>query len=368
MKVALAHDFLVKLGGAERVLKTFADMFPDAPIFTLFYHEKKVGSVFPKERIKGLPLQTLARLSTIDYRLPTSHRLLLPFMPTAIESLDFSGYDLVLSSNTALMHGLITNLDTRHVCYCHSPARYLWDYFHRYQGEHRITGWKKALLGKMTSGIREWDQAVAKRDTLYIANSKNVQQRIQKYYRKESTLIYPPVDTDRFKLAPTTDGSFLIVCTLAKYKKIDLAVELFNRLGHPLVIIGAGEQRRYLESIAKPNVRIMGFRTDAEVTDYMQRCRAFLFLSDDDFGITAVEAMACGKPVIAYGHGGALETVTPGENGELFEQQSVSSLEKALGRFFIREKNYDPKRIRKLAERFGRKAFEQSIRRIISGE
>ncbi len=359
MKVALAHDFLVKLGGAERVLKTFADMFPDAPIFTLFHDDAKVGSVFPKERIRGLPLQTAYRLTG------GRQRLLLPFMPTAVESLDFSGYDLVISSSTALMHGIVTNLDTRHVCYCHSPARYLWDYFHRYQGDNRITGWRKALLGKMTSGIREWDQTASKRDTVYVANSKNVQQRIHKYYRKESTLIYPPVDTDRFKLTLGNDGSFLIVCTLAKYKKVELAVELFNRLGHKLIVIGDGEQRRYLENIARPNVKILGFRTDEEVAQYMARCRAFLFLSDDDFGITAVEAMACGKPVIAYGSGGALETVTPGENGELFEQQSVSSLEKALGRFFIREKGYDPKKIRKSAERFSKNRFIESIRTII---
>lgn len=359
MKIALAHDFLVKLGGAERVLKTFADMFPDAPIFTLFHDDAKVGSVFPKERIRGLPLQTAYRLTG------GRQRLLLPFMPTAVESLDFSGYDLVISSSTALMHGIVTNLDTRHVCYCHSPARYLWDYFHRYQGENRITGWKKALLGKFTSGLREWDRAAAKRDTLYIANSKNVQQRIRKYYRKDATLIYPPVDTERFKLSPGNDGSFLIVCTLAKYKKVELAVELFNRLGYDLVVIGDGEQRRYLESIARPNVKILGFRSDAEVAKYMARCRAFLFLSDDDFGITAVEAMACGKPVIAYGSGGALEKVIPGESGELFAQQSVVSLEKALGRFFIRERSYDSKRIRKSAQKYDTASFIEAMEKVL---
>lgn len=360
MKVALAHDFLVKLGGAERVLKVFAEMFPDAPIFTLFHDDARVGSVFPKERMKGLPLQTAYRLTG------GRQRLLLPFMPTAVESLDFSGYDLVLSSSTALMHGIIPPLSARHVCYCHSPARYLWDYTHRFKVENGISGYQGLLMSRLTSGIREWDRAAAMRDTVYIANSRNVQQRIWKYYRQESQLVYPPVQTDRFAVTPENEDFFLVVCTLARYKRVDLAISLFNRLGRRLVIIGDGAERARLSSIAAPNVSFLGFRSDDEVADAMARCRAFLFLGEDDFGITPVEAMACGKPVIAYAAGGALETVVPGVTGEWFESQDESALERAMARFLIREKSYDPKKIRQHAERFSTDRFQKRMHEVIT--
>jgi glycosyltransferase involved in cell wall biosynthesis len=359
MKVALAQEFLVKLGGAERVLKSLSDLFPEAPIFTLFYDEKAVGKVFPKGKIRGLPLQKMYD------RVGKKQKFLLPFMATAIEKLDFHEYDLVISSNTALMHGIVTDTGTKHICYCHSPARYLWDYYHQYKKEQHLTGLQDKLATKLLHDLRMWDRTAVSRVDTWIANSRNVQKRILKYYRKPSYLIYPPVDVHRFQMGKTHENYFLIVSTLTSYKRIDLAIQLFNRLGRKLVIIGEGSQREYLESIAENNIEFLGYQSDQMVTEYMKHARAFLFLGEDDFGIAPVEAMACGKPIIAYGKGGALETVIPHVTGELFSDQSVDGLEKAMVQFFLHEKNYSPLAIRKHALQFDQKVFQENMKKLV---
>ena len=359
MKVALAQEFLVKLGGAERVLKSLSDLFPDAPIFTLFYDEKAVGKVFPKEKIRGLPLQKMYN------RLGRKQKILLPFLTTAIEKLDFHEYDLVISSNTALMHGIITDIGTKHICYCHSPARYLWDYYHSYKREQRLTGIKNKLATKFLHDLRIWDRTAVSRVDTWVANSRNVQKRILKYFRKPSYLIYPPVDVHRFQIGKTHENYFLIVSTLTSYKQIDLAIRLFNRLGRKLIIIGEGSQKEYLESIAEDNIEFLGYQSDQMVAEYMKHARAFLFLGEDDFGIAPVEAMACGKPVIAYGKGGALETVIPHKTGELFTDQSVDGLEKAMVQFFLHEKDYSPLSLRKHALQFDQKVFQENMKKLV---
>ncbi len=359
MKVAIVHDFLVKLGGAERVVKALMDIFPKADLFTLFYDEEAVGKIFPKEKV------TTSFLQDYPAFLRKRYRFLLPKFPRAMEEFNFEGYDLVISSNTAFSHGIIVPRETKHVCYCHSPMRYSWDWANEYQKENGIKGLKKFLYAPLIKYLREWDQIAADRPDLYIANSRNVQNRIKKYYRTDSEVVYPPVNVDRFASRKENDGYFLIVSTLTPYKKVDLAVQLFNKIGRRLVVIGEGPHREYLENIAGDNIDFLGFKTDEEVTEYMKNCRGFIFPGEEDFGITPVEAMACGKPVLAYGKGGALETIVEGETGEFFNEPTVESMEDGIARMMYNEKFYKPRNIRKHAQQFSKEIFKKSIKRAL---
>ncbi|MFH1284002.1 MAG: glycosyltransferase [Candidatus Peregrinibacteria bacterium] len=356
MKIALVHDFLTKLGGAERVLKALSDMYKDAPIYTMFYDEENVGKVFPKERIKTSSLQKYFELSK------GRSRYFVKKLPRAIEEFDFEGYDLVISSSTAFGHGILVPLETKHICYCHSPMRYAWDWVNEYREENNITGLKMLFYAPLMKYLREWDYIASDRPTAYIANSRNVQKRLKKYYRKDSEVIYPPVSVDRFKLSEKNSNYFLIVSTLTPYKKIELAVALFNKLGRRLVIIGDGPHRRYLESIAGDNIDFLGFKDDETVSEYMQNCRAFIFPGEDDFGITPVEAMACGKPVLAYGRGGVTESLISGKTGEFFFENTVESMEDGLARLLYNEKFYKPHTIRRHSRNFSPEIFEKKIK------
>lgn len=360
MKVALVHDFLLKLGGAERVLKVFAEIYPDAPIFTLLYDENAVGEVFPKERVRTSFLQDSLSFLRKRYRFMTNK------MPRAMEEFDFSGFDLVLSSSSAFSHGIIVPVNTIHICYCHSPMRYAWDHSNEYMEENDIHGFKKFVYALLLKKLREWDKAAADRPDKYIANSKTVAGRLKKYYKIDSLVIPPPVDVGKFTVSDRHDDYFLIVSTLTPYKRIDLAVQLFNKIGRRLLIIGEGSHKKYLEIIAAPNIEFLGFKSDEEVREYMKHCRALLFPGEDDFGIVPVEAMACGKPVLAYGKGGALETVIEGQTGEFFYEPTIPAIEDALARLMYNEKFYKPHSIRKHAEEFDKEVFEKRIRKAIS--
>ncbi|MBL4694076.1 glycosyltransferase [Candidatus Gracilibacteria bacterium] len=358
MKVAIVHDFLLKLGGAERVVKVLMEMFPEAPVFTLLYDEKKVGHVFPKERVRTSFLQ-----KSIFRK---KRRLLVHKMPRAIEELDFSEFDLVISSSTTYSHGIITGIDTMHLCYCHSPMRYAWDWCNEYQKENNIRGFKKFLYAPLMKYLREWDIAACDRPDSYMANSRNVQKRISKYYRQESEIVYPPVDTERFKVIQAKHSDyFLIVSTLTPYKRVDLAVQLFNKLGRKLVIIGDGPHRQYLQDIACDNIDFLGFKDDEVVKEYLENCRAFIFPGEEDFGMAPVEAMAAGKPVLAFGKGGCTESVVSGKTGEFFFEENVESMEDGLARLLYNERFYRPRTIARHAENFSREVFEKKIKQKI---
>ncbi|MFA5820715.1 MAG: glycosyltransferase [Candidatus Gracilibacteria bacterium] len=356
MKVAIVHDFLLKLGGAERVVQALCEAFPRAHVFCLLYDEKAVGSVFPREKVHTSFLQNYPNFIRKRYRFLTH------MMPRAVEELDLENYDLVISSNTAFAHGVVTSLNTKHICYCHSPMRYAWDWSSEYRKENRIKGFKAMIYAPLIKYLREWEFTAAKRPDAYLANSKNVQRRLKKYYKADSEVLYPPVDIERFKVTGSNSNYFLIVSTLTPYKRVDLAVQLFNKIGRKLVVIGDGPQRKYLENMAADNIDFLGFRDDATVKEYMENCRALIFPGEEDFGITPVEAMACGKPVLAYGKGGATETVVSGKTGEFFFEETVEAMEDGLARLMANERFYRPLTIRRHAGQFSKEIFAKKIK------
>ena len=359
MKVAIVTDFLLKLGGAERVTKFLLNMYPDADIFTLLYDEKIVGKVFPKNKVTESDLAKWPRF------LRKKYKYFFPLFPNFVEKFDFCGYDLVISSSSAYTHGVITDLETTHVVYCHSPMRYAWDYAHKYLAEQNLNIINRATVRCFMKKIREWDFLASKRPDSYIANSINVAKRIKKYYRRDSVVIYPPVNISRFKVQKSHEDFFLIVSTLTPYKKIDHAIRLFNKINKKLVIIGDGPMKGALKSIAGKNIDFLGFRSDNEVTEYMQNCQALIFPGEEDFGITPIEAMACGKPVLGYRKGGLLESVTEGECGEFFDEQTIESMEDGLGRLLLNYKFYDQKKIRSQAEKFSEEKFKSEFEKHI---
>ncbi len=316
MKVALVHDYLNQMGGAERVVIAFHQMFPDAPIYTSIYDPQRVDPVFQEMDIRTSFMQKFPLVTR-------HHQPYLPFYPFAMESLDLRDYDLVLSSSSAFGKGVITRPETMHICYCHTPMRWCWNY-REYVEREQLGGMARRVLPFLITGLRTWDQVSAMRVDHFIANSPVVAARIQKYYRRDAVVIPPPVEVSRFSFDPAIQGEdyFLIISRLIPYKRIDLAIEACNRLHLPLVIIGAGRDMERLKRMAGPTIRFLGRLSDEEVVHYYARCRAFLFPGEEDFGLTPLEAQACGRPVIAYGSGGSLASVVEGITGEFFYEQT----------------------------------------------
>ena len=357
MRVALVHDWLNQMGGAENVLEVLVEMFPDAPIYTSIYDPKRVS---PKYREWDIRVSWMNKLPGVG----AHHQAYLPFYPLAFESFDLSEYDLVISNKSGFAHSVITPPDTVHISYCLTPTRFLWQY-HTYRQREGIGRLKNALLQPVLTWQRLFDRLAADRVDYFIAISREVQKRIRKYYRRESVVIHPPVDTRRFR--PGNDPPedyFLVVSRLIPYKRVDLAVEACTRLGLPLVVVGDGRDRPSLERTAGPTVRFLGRVSDEEIVRLMQRARAFLFPGLEDFGIAPVEAMACGRPVIAYAGGGALDTVVPGVTGEFFHEQSVEALVEVLARFDHRR--YDPQACRAQAETFDTEVFKEKFRAYVA--
>lgn len=335
-------------------------MYPQAPIFTLIYDEEKCGSMFPSKRVIASPL--LKKTPKWLYKRP---QFLLKKMPQAIEEFDLTGYDMVISSSGAFSHGVITSPETKHICYCHSPMRYAWDYTHEYLAEKKLPSVVEFAIRKILFDVRQWDRASADRPDKYLANSQHVAKRLKKYYQTDSQVVYPPVDVDRFYPYQESGDYFLIVSALSPFKKIDLAVSAFNKMGKKLVIIGDGAHRESLRALAGPTIELKGRLSDHEVKEYLQGAKALIFPGEEDFGITPVEAMACGKPVIAYKKGGVTESVIDGITGLFFEEQTVESLENAVTRFYETQHSFDPEIIHERAEEFSRQSFRTQMRQII---
>jgi len=351
MKVAIVHDWIVNIGGAEKVLKAILEIFPDADIFTLVYSE---------ETLEKLNIKNNVYASFIKY-MPLGEKkysYYLPLMPLAIEQLDLSKYDLVISSSHCVAKGVITKSYQTHVCYCHTPMRYIWDLYFPYLKDHKVnTGIKGLFVKAIFHYLRMWDVLSSNRVDYYIANSKNVAKRIMKIYRRESKVIYPPVEVDKFTPSKDKDDYFLVLSRLVPYKKVDLVVEVFNELKLPLFVIGDGEEMPKIKKIAKENIKILGWQENHIVREYLSRAQALIFPAEEDFGIVPVEAQASGTPVIAYGKGGSLETVIDGETGIFFYEQNRESLKKAIFRFINERDNFKTENIVKNAYRFSKDRF-----------
>lgn len=360
MKIALVHDHLTQEGGAEKVLRALQEIWPHAPTYTLVYDERRVGSLFAGHEIRPSWLQHLP--GAVRY-----NRLLLPWMPMATESYRLNEYDVVLSSSSAFSKGVITQATTLHLCYCHTPTRYLWTDTHEYVAELPYPRFiKRLLLPPLLSRLRQWDFLAAQRVDRYIANSKTVAGRIDKFYRRDSTVVHPPVATTQFRPALQVDKFFLTGGRLVSYKRFDLAVRAFNRIGLPLTVFGDGPELRKLRALAKPNVTFTGRVGEAELADLYRRCVAFINPQVEDFGITAIEAMASGRPVIAYAGGGALEIVVGGRTGVFFHEQSWEALADCVVRFAPEQ--FDSAAIHAYAQQFSLDRFKDQIRTLVENE
>lgn len=351
MNIALVHEWLTNMAGSEKVLLEMSKMFPEAHIYASVYNPDKATGFRDKE-IRTTYLQNYAIFRR--YR-----EALIPFTPMAYEALDLSQYDIVISNNTFASKGVITKPDTLHICYCHTPTRYLWE---PALDTRATSGFFSSLRKKTAHDLRRWDVVASSRPDYYLANSNTVKERIRKYYRRDSEVIYPPVDTKRFKSAANkqTGDYYLFVSRLIRYKKADLVIEAFNELGLPLHIIGAGPEESKLKKIAKSNIEFMGRLDDQALLDQYTGAKAFIFPAEEDFGIVPVEAMACGRPVIAYGRGGASESVVDGKTGKYFMEQSPRSLIEAVKTFS--PDDYDSKAIRHRADQFSVENFHHALK------
>lgn len=356
MKVAIVHYWLVAMRGGERVVEALCELFPDADIFTHVYDPSAIS-----ETIRAHSVST-----SFIQRLPGARRhyqKYLPLMPAALEGFDLTGYDLVISSESGPAKGVVVSPETVHVCYCHTPMRYVWHMYHFYTS--KMSRPLRALSLPILHYLRLWDFSSAARVDHFVANSHTVRGRIRKYYRRDATVIPPPVDVDRFVATSRRESFYLVVGQLTRYKRVDIAIEAFNRLGKPLVVIGGGEEFRRLKKQAAGNVRLLGRQPSEVLRDHYERCRALVFPGEEDFGIVPIEAMAAGCPVIAYGKGGASETVIDGSTGILFPTQTAEALTAAVRRFEEVEHTFSSEAIARHASQFSRDHFRESIMKFL---
>ena len=351
MRTAIVHYWLLNRRGGEKVLEALCRLLPDADIFTLFYDPDRVSPTIRDHRVRASFLQPLRK----------HYRSLLPLMPMALESFDLREYDLVISSESGPAKGVVTSSGTRHVCYCHTPMRYLWDLYPAYRNEWTRARWKRALMTPLTNYLRLWDYASAARVDEFIANSENVRRRIWKTYRRESHVIRPPVAVDTFYWKPPEDY-YLIVSELVPYKRVDAAVRAFGLNGRKLRIVGGGPEYKALKRAAKSNIEFCGRVDDEDLRELYARCRAFLMPGEEDFGITAVEALASGKPVIAWGRGGAVESV-PGFGGRFYDDPE--GLSDAIEGWDKCESEFDPSAVQAYAAQFSEAAFARQMRPVL---
>ena len=382
-RIALVHEVLTALGGAERVLAELVAAFPEAPVYTL-EARRRASFVSPEK----LSMSFVQRLPVVLRR----SRLHLPLLPIAAETFDLSAYDVVMSSASGFVKGIITRPGTLHICYCHAPTRFLWDAYHALLNEFPQQTIRRGLFQTLTHGLRLWDRAAARRVDLFLANSETTRQRIQKYYHRDAAVIYPPVALNRSQLPtpdlsreasrpaeleersgmakwdsqlPIQDRYFLFVSRLSPYKGATLTVETFQKLELPLIMVGEGREEKKLRRLQGPNISFRGFVPDEELARLYAGARAVIFPSDDDFGIVPVEAMAHGTPVLALRRGGATETVVEGVTGEFFDEPIEELLADCVRRFLEQEHSYDREVIRAHAAQFSAERFRTEIRAFV---
>jgi glycosyltransferase involved in cell wall biosynthesis len=358
MKVALVHDWLTGMRGGERCLEVFCELFPDADLYTLLHVPGAVSPVIEARRI----------VTSFIQRLPGAargYRRYLALFPAAIARFDLRGYDLVLSSSHAVAKSARAPAGALHVCYCFTPMRYVWDLYGEYFGA-RAGVLTRAAMPAVAAALRRWDRRTSARVDRFVAISRFIADRIRRAYGRDADVIYPPVDTARFRIEETAGDYYLVVSALAPYKRIDLAIEAANRLGRRLLVVGTGPEERRLRALAGPTVEFLGWRDDEIVADLYARCRALLFPALEDFGIAPLEANASGRPVIAFGRGGALETlIAPGgaepPTGLFFDVHTAEALVEAIRRFEADPGRFEPKALRRRAEAFDRAVFRDRI-------
>lgn len=347
MRVAIVHDWLNQFGGGELVLEALHELFPDAPVYTTLYDANVMPREYQTWDIRTSFIQSLPR--TTAY-----FRYLMPLYPLAVEQFDLSAYDVVISSSSYWAKGVVTPPGTLHVCYCHAPMRYAWDVY--YEAVRELPAVVRVPLSVIVHWLRQWDVATAQRVDTFVANSRFVARKIEKYYRRDATVIYPPVDTDYFTPGDLIEDYYVAVSRLRPYKCLDIAIEAFNRMGLRLRIIGTGAQLSYLRRLAGGTVEVLGWQQQSKVREYLARCRGFILTAKEDFGIAPVEAMAAGRPVVAYAAGGALETVIEGTTGVFFHEQTVESLIEGVQRL-ERLMPFDRDQIRAHARQYDRAVF-----------
>lgn len=370
MRVAIVHHWFISLAGGERVVDTIASIFPSAEMFTLFLDERKLPPAIQKCKI------TTSFLDKVPWA-RRAHRHLLPFYPLAVEMLDLSGYDLVITSDSGPMKGVVTDPNAVHICYCHSPMRYLWDGYSAYARQMSLLA--RGVFGLTSHYVRNWDYAAAQRVDHFIANSNYVAGRIRKYYRRDSTIIHPPINTSHSFLADKHENYYLAVGRLVPYKRTDILIGACCKLGRKLVLVGDGPEMKRLKKQATKNVEFLGEVDESQLRNIYAKCRALLFAADEDFGMVPLEAQSYGRPVIAFGKGGSLETVIGAYNpagqqkkkddkavtGIFFEKQTADSLADAILTFEASEDEFVPENIQLHARQFDTSIFVKRLRNYI---
>ena len=351
IRVAVVHDYFTQHGGAENVAGELYNLVPNADMFATVALEKYLPACIPKERLQTSWMQNLPRIADL-------YRVYFPLYPFGVQSLDLSNYDLVISSSSGYGKGVRTPSNSLHVCYCHTPMRWIWRY-NDYVSREKLAMSKRILLPLALRGLKAWDLEAARQPDQYVANSKVVAQRIRDCYGREAVVIPPPIDANRFLLQAKQDDYYLVLARLVSYKRIDIAVSACNLLNRRLVVIGGGPELEKLRALAGPTVAVLGHISDAEVARYASECRALLFPGEEDFGMAPLELAAAGRPTIAYRAGGALETIVEGTTGIFFDRQEVSSLSDAILHF--ETMSWEPKTLRAHALRFDVNQFRRKF-------